>query len=356
MLRDRQGMASYIDAGSKVAAFTPVMENGWTVAVALPESEFAQRANIVGKQMLLIVVIAASITVFVGVLFSWQFVKPIKQLAQATNVISAGGMPRQLDSSSRDELGILTRSFNHMVRNLRRVQAELVQSEKLSSVGRLATGVAHEIRNPLNDMKVAAEILYRKNPTAREADDLIKLIVDEISHLEIFVADFLSYARQPPLKTIDFDANQLVTDVLLTSRSRIEKNSIELKMELTPAGPLVSIDPFQMERALLNIVFNAVEAMPSGGCLSIVTEIVAGNLTLNDRLRIQVIDTGQGLSNDQLSHVFDPFFTTKDHGTGLGLSLTKSIVEAHHGSIAILMNEGPGLTVAVELPIIGSET
>ena len=148
----------------------------------------------------------------------------------------------------------------------------------------------------------------------------------------------------------------MVTDVLLTSRSRIEKNSIELKMELTPAGPLVSIDPFQMERALLNIVFNAVEAMPSGGCLSIVTEIVAGNLTLNDRLRIQVIDTGQGLSNDQLSHVFDPFFTTKDHGTGLGLSLTKSIVEAHHGSIAILMNEGPGLTVAVELPIIGSET
>lgn len=355
MLHDRQGMASYDDNGSKVAAFTPVEENGWIVAVALPESEFAQRVNVIGKQMLLIVIFAASITLCVGILFSWQFVKPIKQMAQATNVISAGGLPAQLESTSKDELGILTRSFNHMVRNLRRVQAELVRSEKLVSLGRLATGVAHEIRNPLNDMKIATEVLSRKEPTAQETEDLVNLIADEIAHLDSFVTEFLSYARQPPLKMIDFDANQLVADVLQTANQKVRNNKIELIMDLNDDLPSVTIDPFQMERALLNIVANAVDAMPDGGSLWVSTALSSDNQEhFLPQIRIAIVDSGTGLTAEQLDRVFDPFFTTKDHGTGLGLSLTKSIVEAHDGSISISPNQGPGLTVEIYLPFEAS--
>jgi nitrogen fixation/metabolism regulation signal transduction histidine kinase len=335
-----------------VAAFTPVEENGWIVAVALPESEFSQRVDIIGKQMLLIVILAASITVGVGILFSWQFVKPIKQLAQATNIISAGRLPSQLESTSKDELGILTRSFNHMVRNLRRVQAELVQSEKLGSLGRLATGVAHEIRNPLNDIKIAAEVLLRKNPTAKEAKDLVKLIADEIAHLNSFVTEFLSYAHQPPLKRIASDANQLVTDVLESAKQKMKHNHIELVMDLDTALPDVAIDPFQMERALHNIITNAVEAMTDGGTLRVSTTLKKRDKEhFNPQLMIEIVDSGHGLTTEQLNQTFDPFFTTKDHGTGLGLSLTKSIIEAHDGSITISHNTGPGLSVAIYLPL-----
>ena len=265
MLRDRQGMAPYENKGSKVAAYTPVTENGWIVAITLPESEFVERVNIIRERVLLIVMLAASITVGVGIIFSWHFVRPIKELALATNVISAGRLPAQIESASNDELGILTRSFNHMVRNLRRVQAELVKSEKLGSLGRLATGVAHEIRNPLNSIKIAAEILDTKQPSAKEAGELMKLIRTEVSHLDNFVTNFLSYARQPPPNAIDVDANQLIRDILHSVSIRLENTAITLDMELADDLPVVPMDPFQMERALLNIIINAIDAMPRGG-------------------------------------------------------------------------------------------
>ena len=352
MLRDRQGMAPYENKGSKVAAYTPVTENGWIVAITLPESEFVERVNIIRERVLLIVMLAASITVGVGIIFSWHFVRPIKELALATNVISAGRLPAQIESASNDELGILTRSFNHMVRNLRRVQAELVKSEKLGSLGRLATGVAHEIRNPLNSIKIAAEILDTKQPSAKEAGELMKLIRTEVSHLDNFVTNFLSYARQPPPNAIDVDANQLIRDILHSVSIRLENTAITLDMELADDLPVVPMDPFQMERALLNIIINAIDAMPRGGRLKV--------RTLGDTLMtatgtqacflIEVADSGAGLPAEQLQHVFDPFFTTKEHGTGLGLSLTKSIVEAHGGSIFIEAGRDGGVIARIRLP------
>jgi two-component system, NtrC family, sensor kinase len=352
MLGERQGMVSYEHQGSKVAAFTPVEENGWVVAVTLPESEFAERVNIIGQRMLLIVMLAASFSVGVGIIFSWHFVKPIKELARATNTIAAGDLPSQVESTSSDELGTLTRSFNHMVRNLRRVQAELVKSEKLVSLGRLATGVAHEIRNPLNSMKVAAEILDNKQTTRQEAQELVKLICNEISHLDNFVTNFLSYARQPSPSFIESDVNQLVEDLVQSVAPRIKKNKVELSMVMTPDLPSIRMDPFQMERALSNIVTNAIEAMPDGGRLRIATSRDGYISANHSRASIQIVvsDSGIGLPSDQIQQVFDPFFTTKDYGTGLGLSLTKSIVETHGGSIAIDANPDAGMTVTVRLP------
>jgi two-component system, NtrC family, sensor kinase len=352
MLRERQGMVSYEHQGSKVAAFTPVEENGWVVAVTLPESEFAERVNIIGQRMLLIVMLAASFAAGVGIIFSWHFVKPIKALARATNVIAAGDLPSQVASTSNDELGLLTRSFNHMVRNLRRVQAELVKSEKLVSLGRLATGVAHEIRNPLNSMKVAAEILDNKQTTPRESQELVKLICTEIAHLDNFVTNFLSYARQPSPSFMESDVNQLIEDLVQSVAPRIRKNKVELSMVMTPELPSIRMDPFQMERALLNILTNAIEAMPGGGRLRIATSRDGYTTADHSRSSIQIVvtDSGIGLEPEQIQQVFDPFFTTKDYGTGLGLSLTKSIVEAHGGNIAIDANPDTGVTVTIRLP------
>lgn len=352
MLRERQGMASYENKGRKMAAYTPVTDSGWIVAITLPESEFVERVNVIRERVLLIVMLAASITVGVGIIFSWHFVRPIKELALATNVISAGRLPAQIEASSSDELGILTRSFNHMVRNLRRIQGELVKSEKLGSLGRLATGVAHEIRNPLNSIKIAAEILDSKQPSAREAGELMKLIRTEVSHLDNFVTNFLSYARQPPPNAIDVDASELIQDIIHSVSPRLENNAIALDMELADDLPVVPMDPFQMERALLNVIINAIDAMPEGGTMHIRTccDMYTTARGAQPCILIEVADSGVGLPAEQLQHVFDPFFTTKEHGTGLGLSLTKSIVEAHGGSIFIEAGRDRGLIARIRLP------
>lgn len=352
MLAEHQGMVSYRYMGNRVAAFTTVEQNGWIVAVSLPESEFAERVNIIRERVLFVVMLAGFITVGGGILFSWHFVQPIKQLAQATNVISAGQLPPQIKVISNDELGILTRSFNHMVRNLRRIQAELVESEKLVSLGRLATGVAHEIRNPLNSMKVAAEILANKQPTQEEVNELVNLISGEIAHLDNFVTDFLTYARQPPLNYTQIDVNQFVTDTVDAAAAHMAKKNIRVEMDLHPRLPATGMDPFQMERALMNLVFNAIDAMPRGGLLKIATSHTPPNIKDCSPGFIQMVvsDTGIGLKTEQIEQVFEPFYTTKDHGTGLGLSLTKSIVESHGGSITLEENADSGVTARIFLP------
>jgi two-component system NtrC family sensor kinase len=352
MLAKRQGMVSYNYKGNRVAAFTTVEQNGWIVAVSLPESEFAERVNLVRARVLWVVMLAGIITLAVGIIFSWHFVQPIKQLAQATNVISSGQLPPQIEVVSNDELGLLTRSFNHMVRNLRRIQGELVKSEKLVSLGRLATGVAHEIRNPLNSMKVAAEILNTKQPTQEEVNELVDLISGEIAHLDDFVTDFLTYARQPPLNYTGIDVNQLVTDTVDAVTPRMAKKEIRVEMDLYPRLPVTRMDPFQMERALMNLVVNAIDAMPGGGRLKIATFHKHPDTRNSNPSFIQIVvcDTGVGLETDQIDRVFDPFYTTKDHGTGLGLSLTKSIVEAHGGSVTLEENADSGVTARIYLP------
>lgn len=352
MRNSHQGIASYENKDKKVAAYTHVDENGWIVSIVLPESEFVKRVNIIRERVLFIVMLAASVTIGVGIIFSWHFVRPIKELALATNVISAGRLPAQIEVPSNDELGILTRSFNHMVRNLRRIQAELARSERLGALGHLAAGVAHEIRNPLNSIKISAEVLDTKQPSAKEAEELMKLILAEVSHLENFVTNFLSYARQPPPNAIDVDANQLIKDILHPMSTRLANSDISISMELADDLPVIPLDPFQMERALLNIIVNAVDAMPEGGSLRISTrcDTYMTETGTQPCILIEVADSGIGLTAEQLQHVFDPFFTTKEFGTGLGLSLTKSIVDSHGGDIYIEAGRERGVVTRIRLP------
>ncbi len=353
MLVKRQGMASYRYRGRKIVAYTPIKANGWIVAVTLPVSEFTERVDVIKDRVGWVVLLAVSLALGAGTIFSLRFVRPIKKLAQATTVISEGRLPKQIEPVSKDELGSLTMSFNHMVKNLRRIQEELLKSAKLASLGRLATGVAHEIRNPLNAMKMAAEVLRRKRVGSRESDELVKLIYQEISHLEDFVANFLSYARQPPPRLTKMDVSQFVEDILQTTGPRIAEGGVNLEKRLDPDLPAVMIDPFQMERAVMNIISNALEAMPGGGRLTVSTSL---SVALEDgrngrQVEIQVADSGAGVSRESLRNIFDPFFTTKDQGTGLGLSLTRGIVEAHGGSIGVESTPGRGTTVMIFLPL-----
>ena len=178
------------------------------------------------------------------------------------------------------------------------------------------------------------------------------MIYEEVTRLDHFVSDFLSYARQPPPKSTMVDLNDLVNEVINAHAAQAEERKVIVKAEFDRSLPLYPMDPFQMERAIVNVVVNALEAMPDGGVLTVSTLWWSGVSENGDSkgLELSISDTGVGLTPEQLNSAFDPFFTTKELGTGFGLPLTQTIVEAHGGEVTIKSRLGVKTRVTISLP------
>jgi signal transduction histidine kinase len=232
-------------------------------------------------------------------------------------------------------------------------EEQIRRAEKLSTLGELAAGIAHEIRNPLASIKGTAEILLDEATPKPKRAEFMKLMLDEVSRLNQVVANFLELARFQRLHREQADLNDIFQRMLQIVDLQPARKKIEVRTEFSPALPRVSLDVSQMEQALLNLMLNAVGAMPGGGAMSLSTrrEAVDGEAVVVADIK----DTGGGIQPDHLPHVFDPFFTTKPDGTGLGLPIVKRILKAHGGTVEITSEAGRGTCVTLTIPI-DSET
>ncbi len=226
------------------------------------------------------------------------------------------------------------------------VEEQLRQNEKLSALGLLAAEVAHEIRNPLTVMKMMFHSLDLKfgedDPRSRDAD----IMRDKMDHLNKIVEQILDFARSAEPKLSPVNINQLIDDLGLLIRHKLRNQNVELVRRLDPALPLISADATQLEQASLNLILNAVEAMPKGGQLTISSKVV------KDGICVEFKDTGEGMSPEQCEKAFTSLLnTTKTKGTGLGLAIVKRVVEAHRGEIKIKSQLGKGTTISLYLPI-----
>jgi signal transduction histidine kinase len=349
MMMGEAGWRTYYHTGEKAAAYAPIPAMNWSLAVTIPIEEFKKEASAIRKSVVQVVAATVLLTALVVGILSYNLLRPVRRLAAATERIASGDLRQEIPVKSNDELGLLTRSFNRMIRNLREIQSELIRSEKLISLGRLSAGVAHEIRNPLNAMKGAIIYLQRRKPGDPLINEYTQLVLEEIERLDLFVTEFLYFAKQSVPKPVLTNINDLIHNTLTLFDERLRLKGIGVTRNLDSELSSVHVDPHQMEQVLLNLVINAVDAMPQGGELRVSSRKEGS--AANPAAIVRIKDNGCGIPESQLQNVFDPFYSTKEGGTGLGLPISLGIVESHGGELRIHSVEGQGTEAVIELPL-----
>jgi two-component system NtrC family sensor kinase len=281
--------------------------------------------------------------------------RPLSDLVDAHRRLADGDMDaRVTPQRGRGELATLSRSFNSMAETLKTTQEQLVQKEKLASVGQLAAGVAHEINNPLGTIMLLADVMYNEAPEGDQRREDLNMITEQARRCKGIVFDLLSFARENRVMAQETDVNRLVESVV-AEQTRAEGQptpqykDVYVALDLDPRLPVIQADPDQVRQCLLNLMSNAVDAMETGG----------GTLTISTRapdsqhVELVVSDTGEGMSEETISKLFTPFYTTKPpgKGTGLGLSIIYGIVKMHRGDISVQSALGQGTTFSILLPV-----
>jgi len=292
------------------------------------------------------------IGIVIAVLLSWMYTRPIYNIVNAAGRVAAGDLTPDLSTDRRDEIGKLTQSFNFMVQKLREKRAleeKLREVEHLSGIGQFARGMAHEVRNPLNFISLSIDHLQEKyvpleNSKKEKFDSLMTSIKQEIQRLNKLVGDFLDYGRPIKMSLREVEVCSLIDEVLALVLAKAEKENVEISRRYEVL-PKLSLDPELIKTCVFNIVLNAFQAMPDGGKLSVSAK------ASDSKVSLIFEDTGIGVSKENLSRVFDPFFSTKETGLGLGLAMTRKVVEEHGGKVDFQSAEGKGSTIIMSFPI-----
>ncbi len=247
----------------------------------------------------------------------------------------------------QEALARASRELEAAYRKLRETFEQLRRADRLAALGKLSAGIAHEIRNPLASVKGSVEILQSVIPAGHPKREFVEIIREEADRLNRIVTEFLKFARPPEPRTEPVLLNDLLRSTLLLLQKEIDRCGIRPEVELDPELPALRLDPDQIRQVLLNILINAIQAMPAGGRLGVRSrwEPAPGEAV------IEVEDTGPGVPEADLEQIFDPFYSTKPDGSGLGLSISYQLIERHGGRILAENRAAGGLRLTVRLPL-----
>ncbi|MEK7396451.1 MAG: ATP-binding protein [Candidatus Poribacteria bacterium] len=282
----------------------------------------------------------------IGSLIAFSITAPVKELVQITERVASGDLTAFAKVKTRDEIGILAQSFNQMTSELKVSRDRLVQSERLAVLGQLTASIAHEIRNPLTSMKMIVQILKRKLHDDESSKESLQVVLDEIDRLNIIVSSLLDSARPIELNARQANIIEAMNEVIRLMDPNIRHRNIEISViKQSENVPETMIDVERMKQVFMNIIINAMQAMPKGGTIIVKYDFDANN----NEIAIEISDTGVGMSEEVLKHVYDPFFSAKSSGTGLGLTNAKKILDLHDANIQIESVEGQGTLVRLRV-------
>ncbi len=360
--------------------FVPIVvgsQRSGYILISMILDDFTELVRVNFIKRLIATILVFGVGIGGAVLLAWTYTKPISRVVEAARRVAQGNLDEHLPTTRRDEIGELNRSFNEMVERLREraeLEARLHQAERLSAIAHLASGIAHEVRNPLNSISLIIDHLgvqfAPRIPSEREEfARLTSIIKQEIHRLNDMIQAFLKYGKPLELKREPTDIRRLLDEVLEVAAQKAQAQQIRVERDYAAELPAVWVDSPHIKTCFLNLVLNAFQAMtPGGGTLTVSAAAPSGDggqrsgagdepqspnpqsPTPDGWVEIRFQDTGVGIAPENLPRVFEPYFTTKEVGIGLGLALTKQILEQHGARIDLSSEQGKGTVVRLELP------
>jgi signal transduction histidine kinase len=339
--------AEYTDADGRrtlaVAAAIPTL--GWTVVVEQPTSEAFATAAELRRQLLVAIAAGLLVMISAGYVFGRRYmINPIRKLQRGTTSIAAGDLSTRVTIDSRDEFGELGASFNTMADRLVELQEDVKRQERHAMFGRVAAGLVHDLSHPIQNIGNSTRLLLRDDLDAESRDLFRRTIERELETLRRFMDDLRNIVKPKPIERFAMDVNQSVAEIVDPMKAEGTRNGITVETQYA-AGPLViEGDRFALGRVYRNLVTNAIQATEAGGTVHVETARDGGHVV------VRVGDTGTGIAPDRLGAIFDDFVTTKRRGLGLGLAISKRIVEQLDGTITVESELGKGTVFTMRFP------
>ncbi|MFC2169970.1 PAS domain-containing sensor histidine kinase [Acidobacteriota bacterium] len=368
-LKENQASLFYNESNSKIVGFrvlrnrqecyechSPQIKNLGILEVNIDNS--ANNILFRNNQTKGIIIVFAALATLIFVilrLFEKIINRPIFRLKEEMKKVQEGDLDVQLTPGKGDEIGGLIASFNIMVRTLKDAnrkieelfERQMEKAEHLASIGELAAGLAHDIRNPLAGMKGALEIINQKTEESDPKKEIFTEILLQIDKVNKIIQDLLRYAKPKEMRISKVNPNECIQDAIKLAKPQVGYKEIEFYFKGMEFNTLACIDADKIQEVMLNLMLNSISAIEDKGIIRIVLQ-----KKNNKDLEILFSDNGKGINKDHLSQIFTPFFTTKSKGTGLGLSICKKILEAHNGSIEVESIQKKGTTFVIHLPVL----
>jgi signal transduction histidine kinase len=345
-------------SGSESYAFTLETNDGrWVVIVVLKSKiEMSSMWNRQAARPLVYMLAVLLVATIVTSVLVWRFTRPIIVLSNAARRVAQGNLDFRVPGAERrDEMGQLTSRFNEMIAGLgrtRELETQLYQAQQSAVVGRLASAIAHEIRNPLNYINLTLDHLRTSfppsDPNERETfERLATQLKIEVARINSRISDFLNYTRPAKLEVRPLDLRAVAEDAMRLIEVKAAESGIKIRINQEGEVQPVLGDAESLRSVLTNLYINSLQSIDGeGGELTVnISHVKDGNST-----KLDVSDTGRGIEPDNMPHLFEPYFSTKETGTGLGLAIVKKAIEEHHGTIVVQSELGRGTTFTITLP------
>lgn len=352
-----QARDELVRRGTRAAA----MLRGLESRVSLQVDALIDEASARERRTLRVLLIWALFTVLLGVavaLYARRLLRPLAHVTQRAKAVAGGDFTPRPVTASNDEIGDLSRTFEAMVTEIARVNRDLVESERLATIGKMAAQVTHEVRNPLSSIALNLELLEEELGTADEARTLYLAIRREVERLTELTEQYLSVARRREPRFSLENLNEVVSEAVELMKPELTRHNVTLVTQWDEGVPKFLFDESQIRQVIQNLVRNARQAMPEGGALTVTTACKpapdtgdASTDAVDPFVDICVADTGLGMAPETRARLFEPFFTTRSHGTGLGLAISRHIIDTHRGSIRCEPAAPRGTRFIVSLPI-----